>query len=131
MPAKTFSSFKKLLVQDATKCLQQFRYLIAQGSSSSRAVLKYLDKIYSNQNIDAEYLMNSLAILRQLDLTNIWPITLPGIHIYGQNDAIVPQQANQLMQADKHKIFVIQGHGHAPFLENLQNFIALMEYKDL
>ena len=123
MPAKTFNDFKRLLRQDVGKCLQQFRYLVAKGGSASKQVLQYLNAVYSKYEFDKDYLIASLEVLGMLDLTDAINIDIPSVHIYGENDALVPAKVSQLMQ----KGAVIESAGHAPFLDDLEKFRGVIQ----
>ncbi|MDC3221513.1 alpha/beta fold hydrolase [Gammaproteobacteria bacterium] len=122
MPATTFNDFKRLLGQDVGKCLQQFRYLVAKGGGGSKQVLQYLNAVYSKYEFDKDYLMASLVVLGMLDLTDAINIDIPSVHIYGENDVLVPEQVSQLMQTG----VVMKSAGHAPFLDDLEQFLGFI-----
>ena len=95
---------------------------MAKGGSASKQVLQYLNAVYSKHEFDKDYLMASLSVLGMLDLTDAITIDIPSIHIYGENDALVPAKISQLVQTG----VVMEGAGHAPFLDDLEQFLGFI-----
>jgi pimeloyl-[acyl-carrier protein] methyl ester esterase len=139
MDQDVYRQFKSALKISPQKTLSRFVMLQAQGSASSKAVFTQLKAIMTqrSQHIQSlPQLMTTLMLLEN-DLRDEWSrLCCPGLHIYGEDDALVPAAVAAAVKALKpaHQIVSVKGAGHVPFLtspdvviQSIQAFMHTMQ----
>lgn len=134
MPAHTFEAFYAAFTADAAQCLKRFGALQAHGDSASRTVTKHLrewQRVPDEQQQGAW--LSSLDLLRELDLRpTLKTLTLPALHVFGDQDALVPVAAADDFAVDakwdaKRHVRVMAGCGHAPHISRPKDVAELID----
>ena len=128
MPAKIERGFYQGFCAAPEKTLKMFSALVAQGEEDERAVLK---KIRNGQNKAVNSGWNcALQLLATIDNRSVFSrLTIPGLHLLGDKDALVPVStaaAMQALNADQ-VIEIISDCGHAPHITHVQKTLALLQ----
>lgn len=116
MAPEVSRQFNAGFTKDAATGLRRFSGLMARGDESERELLKALraqqppveqvNQLWG-QALDALSSMDNTAILKGL--------RQPGLHIYGEHDALVPLSAAGALPAlnQRQRVTVVSGAGHA------------------
>jgi malonyl-CoA O-methyltransferase len=128
MPAKIERGFYQGFCTAPEKTLRMFSALIAQGDNDERAALK---KIRSEQSKGVNSGWNcALQLLAAIDNRSVFStLTIPGLHMLGEKDALVPvstAEAMQVLNPDQ-AIEIISDCGHAPHITQVQKTLALLQ----
>ena len=114
MPAKTFRQFCGFFNATPEACLKQFVGLEAQGDNQQRQLTKALRRFSAaetNHNWN-----QSLALLGEIDNRRaLAGLSMPGLHLFGENDALVPVAAAAEISALNvtQKVEILDGVCHA------------------
>lgn len=125
MAEDAFDDFYQLVARRPPKGLSRFRLLQCHGDDRRQAVLDYL----SNQPELGEThrdLLTGLDWLRQWDnRAPLAQLTCPGLHLFGEHDALVPATAAQAVAAlaPGQRCEIVPGCGHVPFISRPQAFL--------
>ena len=115
MPQAVFENFCVAQQQQPEKNWQRFCGLEARGDSEMRALLKTL-KSWQPAEFPLSW-NRSLACLGELDNRRLLPaLEMPALHIFGEQDALVPAAAAQQLRNLKCPVAMVQGAGHCPHL---------------
>jgi pimeloyl-[acyl-carrier protein] methyl ester esterase len=124
MLAQDFSAFTQLLSTDQEKCIDRFIGLMCRGSGQFKQHKRELKGLYAQNSLCADTLAASLQLLSSLDLRSVWPPKVAGLHMYGQQDAVVPVKlTNHLSAADKQQISILENSCHIPFVDQLEQVV--------
>lgn len=107
-------NFNNSFAQDPQASLKVFSGLLAQGDEQERALLKQLRRTETAE-INHNWLQ-SLELLAQLDNRAAFArLTLPGLHLLAENDALVPATAANAMKElnQQQQIDVLNNTAHA------------------
>ena len=127
MPPKTFRQFCGFFDKSPEACLKQFVGLETQGDSRQRQLLKALRLLPADTNSNWN---RALALLGEIDnraaLVNL---LVPGLHLFGENDALVPAAAAADIAALNagQKVAVLAGAGHALHLSVPEQLVEKIE----
>lgn len=100
---------------DAQTTLKMFGGLLAQGDSDERTLLKNLRRQQPLRSANNNW-SEALNLLALLDNRAAFAqLTQPGLHLFGESDALVPVAAAQTVQAlnTQQQVEVLVGSGHA------------------
>lgn len=135
MPVPVNREFTQAFAQDPKATLKLFSGLLAQGDANERTLLKML-----RQQLPAEisaHWLPALELLAQLDnRAALAAIKRPVLHLFAQNDALVPvAAAGVLAQLNPaHKVIAIEQAAHAlhwsqpaAVSEQMVNFVQALE----
>ncbi|MDM3870712.1 malonyl-ACP O-methyltransferase BioC [Porticoccus sp. W117] len=128
MEASTFQQFCQFFEQSPQACLKQFIGLESQGDSQQRQLLKTL-RPFAQVDTNSNW-QQTLALLGQLDNRDaLAALSIPGLHLFGENDALVPVTAVADIDAlnSGQQVMVIEGAGHAMHLSVPQRVIEAVE----
>ncbi len=136
MPPSTYNSFLESFKKNSLAALKTFSGLLAQGDVNERALLKKLRSVVSSDAVNANWLQ-ALQLLSQLDNRAAFAaIIQPGLHLFGEVDALVPASAALSLTAlnAKQKIIVLPQAAHAlhwsqpdKIIECIQDFFQVLE----
>lgn len=113
MPEITFQNFYDNFADDPGKTITRFCGLQAQGDQHRRQLLLQLKEQQSEINDTWQY---TLRYLDELQNQNILPeIFQPCLHLFGENDALVPVTAATEVAARgaQHRVEILKNTGHA------------------
>lgn len=108
------NNFNNSFAQDPQASLKVFGGLLAQGDEQERALLKQLRRAETGE-INANWLQ-ALELLAQLDNRAAFTqLTMPGLHLLAENDALVPVSAAKAMTElnSQQQICVLNNTAHA------------------
>lgn len=132
MPSADFEQFNAALAENSDVTVKRFLALISQGSETARADLRSLKSCLSNAS--PATLQASLTLLNALDCRDvIATLTQPQLHIFGEQDALVPVAASDsiarlnLQKSAHNDIEIIAGAGHAPLLSHPEKIAATLK----
>ncbi len=124
MPEKTFHNFYKMFEKDHMQALKYFTSLQFMGEPQAKELTTTAKANLNKQQVNKQFLQNGLKLLRDTDLRNeINKIRCPAVHIYGENDHIVPVATAQQLPA---KTKIVKNSGHALFLSHQEEFLRLL-----
>ena len=132
MPAAEYERFSRALGDDDKATLNRFLMLVCQGSKSTRVDLRVLKDCAAKAS--PATLQTSLTLLHELDTrTAIAGLTIPQLHIFGENDALVPVAASEsIAQLNKGaEIEIIKRAGHAPLLSHTDAIAAMLKNRQV
>lgn len=111
--------------------LQRFIALLSQGDSRARAISRTLAAgLRQGPTPDAETLSRGLNWLREVDLRPLLAaVTARSLLIHGENDSLNPLAAAQCLAKTlpNAKLEVFAAAGHAPFLNDPERFVHLLD----
>lgn len=114
MPLAINRNFNNSFAQDPQASLKIFGGLLAQGDEQERALLKQLRRTETGE-INPNWLQ-ALELLAQLDNRAAFAqLTVPGLHLLAENDALVPATAATAMKElnSQQQICVLNNTAHA------------------
>jgi malonyl-CoA O-methyltransferase len=135
--ADNFATFFENLTQNFETTKQHFSSVIARGDMNEKQLVKILRKKLSDK--PKENFLQGLELLANIDnRVGFTTLTMPGLHLFGENDAMVPLAVEKtirlLNQKQQTKIF--SGLAHAPFLlepgwfvSTIRHFIENLSYR--
>jgi malonyl-CoA O-methyltransferase len=118
MPAATLRAFQEGLNGDSETALRRFQVLQARGADDERALLQWLRRLDQPAPPPA-VLAWGLGLLAQLDLrAALRDCALPGVHLFGSADALVPAAVAEAVAAlaPEHVVSILDGASHLPFV---------------
>lgn len=124
-----YQQFKAALKVSPEKTLSRFAMLQIQGSESAKVVLKQIKLVLADiRNSDHSSSIQLLAtlILLENDLrAELSQLRCPVLHIYGEEDSIVPISTATAVKAlnPQHQIISVKASGHLPFLSSPDIFL--------
>ncbi|MGH1485124.1 MAG: alpha/beta fold hydrolase [Cellvibrionaceae bacterium] len=116
LPSKTFEQFYTVFDKNANKGLKRFLLLESHGDQSSKQQLQWLQQLQDESDLDLQSLLLGLKLLAGIDNSRcLSKIACPGLHLFGQNDALVPLKAVTLIEKMLNKnqqcvVFFDKGH---------------------
>lgn len=122
MPAATFREFQEGLARDPEPTLRRFLALQTRGADGERALLKGL-RALEQALPQPRTLARGLELLRDLDVrASLRDCPLPGVHLFGGADALVPAAvaAEVAALAPQHTVALIDGASHLPFASHAE-----------
>lgn len=122
-PADNFAAFFENLAQNFEATKQHFCGVIARGDINEKQQVRFLREKLSN--VPVEHFLQGLQLLDSIDNRAGFPaLSVPGLHLFGEKDAMVPLAVEQQMKRlnNKQQTIVIPGTAHAPFLSEPQLF---------
>ena len=118
MESGAFQEFKQLAECDAKSMTKRFGFLVIAKGLDSLGDLKKLKQNFTASTIPSvDVLQNSLELLETLDArAKLGTLRLPQLHIYGENDQLVPKATAKQVEAlnDQVHIELIEGVSHFP-----------------
>ena len=120
MSVADFDSFRQSLKENPAAQLRRFQSLQMFNDLRERELLRALRDL-SQPSTSADALLWGLDLLRELDVREaLSHCRMPGMHIFGMQDALVPIAAADAVakQVHDHWVFGIEGSAHAPFLSH-------------
>ncbi|GAA5317449.1 MAG: hypothetical protein AseanaTS_26540 [Candidatus Pelagadaptatus aseana] len=140
MAPEVFQQFQQSFRSAPDKTLKRFAGLMAKGDSDERLLLKSLRNLSQSGLATASEpaLALGLKLLGELDnRTVVEQLPVPGLHLFGQADALVPAtvlSSYQALAGANQQVECLQGAGHAPHwsqteavLERLIRFFSTLE----
>ncbi len=137
MDAESFAQFQQSIQQQADVTRKRFCGLIAKGDEQEKQQTRSLrDKLSA---VSVENLLQGLELLSCIDnRAGFAQLSTPGLHIFGENDRLVPAAAVaeitriarfNKVHKDCQEVAVYKGIAHAPFLSAPQRFVnQLVEF---
>ena len=113
MPQSVFEEFCQFFQQQPEPCLKRFHGLQCKGDQHEKTLLKTLRGHFNNPG--GESWQRALQLLGEIDNRhNLRQITVPGLHILGEQDALVPDSAAQAInRLNSHQqTLVLENTGH-------------------
>lgn len=130
MPASTFAKFYTLCEKDLAKGLKRFSLLCSQGAAASRQLAAELNNHLESHPSDLAGLecLAGLDLLASLDnRAAISDISAPQLHLFAENDALVPVTAAADLQSLNVAAIVEKlGRSHACVLAEPQRLAQRM-----
>jgi malonyl-CoA O-methyltransferase len=136
MDEATNTQFKQKFSADNAAAIKLFGSLCAQGDANERHLLKLLRAASADAQPNT-YWMDALALLARLDIrADFSRLPQPGLHFFGERDALVPVSAATAMQAlnPQQQIIVFPATGHAlhwsqaeKIVQSLREFLLPVE----
>ena len=117
MPEPVYNEFCDFFQQQPAQCLKRFHGLQAMGVSADESAGKQLLKTLRsefNQPGDIQW-QQALTLLGKIDnRENLQGISVPGLHIFGDSDALVPASAAATIRVlnNSQQIEVLANTGH-------------------
>ncbi|WP_078085243.1 malonyl-ACP O-methyltransferase BioC [Microbulbifer mangrovi] len=126
MPPAVFDNFCVSQQQQPEKNWQRFCGLQARGDREMRSLLKTL-KSWQPAEFPTSW-NRSLTCLGEIDNRHLLPaLKIPALHIFGEQDALVPAVAAQQLHELKCPVTIMQGAGHCPHLSRPADVAALVK----
>ncbi|BFM14412.1 hypothetical protein R50073_05950 [Maricurvus nonylphenolicus] len=125
MEAETFTAFCDGFGKAPEVTLKRFCGLMAKGDSDEKAQIKALRQAAAESFADkqAEHWLQALQLLGQFDNRKT-DLDVPGLHIFGDNDSLVPASAAEAVSAlPKQQVQIFQQCGHAPHWSQPQRVV--------
>lgn len=134
MNVEKFLYFQRSFTDDAINTLKRFGYLVCQGSPTQKQDLRWLQNHVRPQSIS---LLNAgLELLARLDLREtLHQFAEPQLHLYAENDALVPNRILSDFSSLKTPKMLIEtipkaSHGFPCFMvketaDMIQHFLSL------
>jgi pimeloyl-[acyl-carrier protein] methyl ester esterase len=130
VPLSTLEKFSQLLIENYQKTLADFLELQLRGSTQQETLLKTLHQQFSDTPKTAlPALLGGLKLLKETDLRpELYKITCPSLHIFGQNDVLIPAAIIPfiIQQIPHARCEIIKRAGHIPFLTHTESFLKLL-----
>ncbi|WP_083607961.1 malonyl-ACP O-methyltransferase BioC [Teredinibacter haidensis] len=128
MERDVFDAFCTTFADDSEGTLKRFIALQSMGDSERRDVVEALESVLDfNAEEQSQSWLQALEYLDELDnRTALRNLTLPGLHIFGKGDTLVPAGAGRMVQrlAPSHWVETITGAGHAPHISHSRHVAA-------
>jgi pimeloyl-[acyl-carrier protein] methyl ester esterase len=120
MDVTIFEGFQENIKSQEQATLGGFYKLQVLGGSQARPILKALKEI--NQGLFPSHLSDTLNMLRLDARAVLKSLQLPSLHIYGQNDRLVPVELVSLLPELSARISTLEiaNAGHLPFISDAQ-----------
>lgn len=128
MPSPVNRQFNQQFAEDPQAAHKLFIGLLAQGDANERALLKKLRSNFFNGVINPQW-QQSLQLLTELDnRTAFSALQQPGLHLFGNADALVPASAAAELQSlnPNQHIQLLAHTAHAVHWSQPQNVIDLI-----
>ena len=123
MPERDFAAFAALAARDRDAAMLRFQGLVVRGEPRPKARLRELRGLLAG----APVLSAQLDLLRSLDMRDAQgDIAAPCMHVLGARDALVPCALADALPRH-HRVAVLDGAGHAPFLSRPDAWLALLD----
>jgi pimeloyl-ACP methyl ester esterase len=141
MSAANFQNFYTTVEKDPEHALKRFRLLISQGDQLDRRQLRWLRTV-ATPPADYHCLLPALSLLKEIDNSkDINRLQVPGLHIFGEQDHLVPLLAAQTLAGlsiqhknDRQQIYWLKNTGHLVFWPNervvslIKNFLTTFQH---
>lgn len=116
MPLATFVDFREAFSTAPAAALKRFCGLMVQGDQQEKNLLKPLRQAalaaFAEAGSDgARHWLRGLDLLAELD--NRAALSVPGLHLLGAGDSLVPAAAAAAWQGPAQQVVVLEGAGHA------------------
>jgi len=99
LASDVFDTFYQSVCQHPRAALKRFYHLQTQGDSCAREQLQWLRSLTPTQPL-LDHLESGLMLLRSLDNREcLARLTMPGLHLFGEKDTLVPIAAIDVMRA--------------------------------
>lgn len=125
--ADNFSAFFENLALNFGGTKQHFCSVIARGDAKEKQLVKLLRNKLSSSS--QENFLQALSLLNSIDnRAGFKTLAVPGLHMFGENDAMVPLAVEQGMRiANKQqRTSIIPDTAHAPFLTQPEPFVSMV-----
>jgi malonyl-CoA O-methyltransferase len=122
MPADMFRQFQSDLAEHPDRTLRRFLGLQTHGSDGERQLARWLRDVGAGC-ADPQVLQWGLRMLAQLDTrAALQNCKLPGVHIYGSADALVPPAVARAVGVlnPEHWVVLIDRAAHLPFVSHAE-----------
>lgn len=131
MPEESFQQFFQGLKDQPDMTLKRFSSLITKGDVNEKKLLPLIRRTLkeSANNGTGSALLQALLLLTEIDnRQGIQNLALPGLHIFGENDALVPFiVASRLVAlSSTQQVHIMTDTAHAPFLSEPKEFTNLL-----
>jgi malonyl-CoA O-methyltransferase len=120
MPTATFAQFQTRLAENTAGTLRRFLTLQVRGGDDERDMLRWLRTVEAC-GASPQTLAWALNLLAQFDVRGALQLCeVPGVHILGSADALVPlaAAAHIAALAPQHWLVVLDGAAHIPFISH-------------
>lgn len=125
---EVLAAFQTLLDEDAEGTLIRFLSLQCKGSETIKDDIRQLKELVHFHGIPAtKALRCGLEILQAMDLLDeVKTIDCPTLHVFGENDHLVPVGVSQLIKSHQPaaQTAIIKGVSHVPFISAPDLFVA-------
>jgi pimeloyl-[acyl-carrier protein] methyl ester esterase len=131
MSKSLFKVFSRGLKAFPEQTLKRFQGLMVKGGINARDDLQAL-KLISRQAemASAETLVASLKLLEMLDnRAALTHLSIPQLHVFGENDALVPASVGDQVQVlnSKAQVVLLKGAAHVPQLSHVDELVTLID----
>ena len=119
MPETVFADFEHGVSVSCSQTLKQFAMLCSQGGEQQRETARFIRKVLTGAEPDAEQLSALLTLLRETDTrSQLADLTCPVTHWVAEQDALVPFTLSHALSKryPMHTIKPVEG-GHTFWLE--------------
>lgn len=120
MPVEDFERFRRSVEENPAAQLRRFQSLQMFNDLRERELVRTLRDL-SQPQTGTDALLWGLELLRELDVRDaLSHCHMPGMHLFGMQDALVPIAAADAIaqRAHEHWVIGIEGTAHAPFLSH-------------
>lgn len=125
--ADNFAAFFENLAQHFESTKQHFCGVIARGDGKEKIIAKQLRTKLSSAA--QENFIAGLQLLDRIDNRAAYTaLKIPGLHIFGEKDVMVPLDVGEQMKAmnSRQPVQVMSDCAHQPFLSQPENFASLV-----
>lgn len=131
MAVEEFSEFSNRLASvdnqhELALLLKRFYALQVRGSLLPRQDLRLIKSCLATTDYNIAGVKRSLGWLLETDLATIWhDLTMPVLHQFGSNDALLPQSAAHAIASvyPGHQVDFFTGSAHQPFISEPENWL--------
>lgn len=131
MAAEEFGEFSNRLAgvgnqAELAVLLNRFYALQVQGSLLPRQDLRSIKSYLATTDYNVAGVKRSLGWLLEADLATIWhDLTVPVLHQFGSNDALLPQSAGRAIASayPDHQVDFFTSSAHQPFVSEPENWL--------
>ena len=130
MSMDTFSEFKQLAAYDAKTMVKRFGFLVTAKGDDALSDFKQLKRTFVAGTLPStEVLQRGLELLETVDVRNkLSELALPQLHIYGEQDQLVPNEVKKQMEllSGQTNVTLLAGMSHLPCYGSAQSVVDLI-----
>jgi malonyl-CoA O-methyltransferase len=119
-----FAAFRHNLTMDVDATLKHFCGVVARGDQQEKKLIRQLRSLLTPVSVGQ--LDRGLSLLNKIDHRKDFAnLTVPGLHIFGQQDALVDiEVASRMVELNvAQSVCIMETCGHAPFLSEPASFV--------
>ncbi|AKH70464.1 malonyl-acyl carrier protein O-methyltransferase BioC [Spongiibacter sp. IMCC21906] len=129
MADATYQRFAAAVAVNTSRGLKRFNTLQCYGDPQAKPLQQQIDYLDMSDQLSADNLMWALQCLSEMNNSEyLSQLDMPCLHIFAENDALVPASAATAFQKNfaSHHVELMSGVGHLLFLSQPAAFIKIV-----